>query len=50
LLRARIIRIGAANKLAQVAWWRAACAKNPLAEKVCIKATLAPAQIAEANE
>ena len=39
---ARIIRIGAANRLACVAWWRCACSRNPLAENVCIKATDAP--------
>jgi len=47
---ARIIRIGAANRLAVVAPWRAACPRNPLAVKDDIRATLAPAETVEANE
>lgn len=47
---ARIIRIGAANRLAWVALCRAAWARKPLAEKVCISATLAPTAMAGANE
>ena len=42
--------MGAANRLAQVAEWRAAAGRNPDAEKAGIRATLAPVQIADANE
>ena len=48
-LRARIIRIGAAKRLAWVAPWAAAWRRNPLAENVCTRATDAPAQIADAT-
>jgi hypothetical protein len=48
--RERIIRIGAANRLACVARWRAACCKKLDAENAGISATLAPALIAAANE
>ena len=48
--RARIMRIGAAKRLAQVAECRATAGRNPDAEKAGISATLAPAQMAEANE
>ena len=48
--RARIMRIGAANRLAQVAECRAAAGRNPDAEKAGIRATLAPVQMADANE
>ena len=48
--RARIMRIGAANRLAQVAPCRAAAGRNPDAENVGISATLAPVQMADANE
>ncbi len=48
--RARIMRIGAANRLAWVAPWRAHWARNPLAENACTSATLAPTEIADANE
>jgi hypothetical protein len=48
--RARIMRIGAANRLAHVAPWRAACSRKRLALKGCTSATLAPAETADANE
>jgi hypothetical protein len=44
------MRIGAANKLACVAWCRAAWATKREAENLDISATDAPAWIAEANE
>ena len=47
---ARIILMGAANRLAVVASWRAAWPRNPLAVKDDIRATLAPAKIEAANE
>ena len=48
--RARIMRIGPANRLAHVAPWRAAWSTKRLAENVGISATLAPTAIAAANE
>ena len=48
--RARIMRIGAAKRLAWVALWRAAWVTKRLAENVCIKATDAPTAIADAND
>jgi hypothetical protein len=42
--------MGAANRLAWVAPWRAHWARNPLAENDDISATLAPTEMAAANE
>ena len=49
-VRARIIRIGAANNEAWVTAWRRACSTNWDALNACISATLAPTEMAAATE